>query len=50
MIAQLKKTYLHKPIKILNFLTPVRIEKCLRNVQNILAILTINLVQAESRI
>ena len=30
MIGRFMKTYLHKPIKILQFLTPGRIQKCLR--------------------
>ena len=29
MVGQFKKTHLHRPIKILQFLTPVRIQKCL---------------------
>ena len=30
LAGQYKKTYLHRPIKILQFLTPGRIQKCLR--------------------
>ena len=45
-----KKAYLHTPIKILHFLTPTRIQKCLTQLQNILAFLTINHPQAKSRI
>ena len=29
MVGQFKKAYLHRPIKILHFLTPARIQKCL---------------------
>ena len=29
MVGQFRKTYLHRPIKILHFLTPARIQKCL---------------------
>ena len=29
MIGQFKQGYLHRPIKILHFLTPMRIQKCL---------------------
>ena len=50
MVWQFKKAYLHRPIKILHFLTPTRIQKCLTLLQNILAFLTINHLQAESRI
>ena len=44
---QLKKAYLHKPIKILHFLIPARIQKCLTYLQNILAFLTTNHLQDE---
>ena len=50
MIRQSTKTYLHKPIMILQFLTPERIQKCLSLLQNILAFLTIHHLQGESRI
>ena len=30
MVGQFKKAYLHRPTKILYFLTPARIQKCLR--------------------
>ena len=29
MVGQFKKAYLHRPIKILHFLTPAKIQKCL---------------------
>ena len=45
-----QKTSLHRPINILHFLTPARIQKCLTELQNILAFLTINHPQAEQRI
>ena len=48
MIGQFKKAYLHRPIKILHFLTTARIQKCLIQLQNILAFLTINHLQTES--
>ena len=47
MVDQFKKPLLHRPIKILHFLTPARIQKCLTQHQNILAFLTINHPQAE---
>ena len=50
MIGQFKKTYLHKPIKILEFLAPARIQKCLTQLQNILAILAIQHLQVDSGI
>ena len=50
MVGQFKKTYLHRPIKILYFLTPARIQKCLKKLQNILACLTINHLQVEAYI
>ena len=37
MVGQFKKAYLHRPIKILHFLTPSRIQKCLTYLQNICA-------------
>ena len=30
MVGQFKKAYLHRPIKILHFLTPARIQRCLK--------------------
>ena len=50
MVEQFKKGYLHRPITILHFFTPARTQKCLTEFQNILASLTINQLQAESRI
>ena len=50
MVGQFKKAYLQLPIKILHFLTPVRIQKCLTYLQNIVAFLTINHLQVESHI
>ena len=50
IIGQFMKTYLHRPIKILQFLTPARIQKCSKYLQNILAFLTIRRLQADSRI
>ena len=50
MFGQFKKAYLQRPIKILHFLTPARIQKCLKSIQNILAFLTINHLQADSYI
>ena len=29
MVGQFKKSYFHRPVKILQFLTPNRIQKCL---------------------
>ena len=29
MVGQFKKAYLHRPVQILYFLTPARIQKCL---------------------
>ena len=49
MVGQFKNVYLHRQIKILHFLTATRIEKRLTSLQNILAFLTINHLQAESR-
>ena len=43
-----QEIWLHRQIKILHFLTPTRIQKCLTQLQNILASLTINHLQAES--
>ena len=49
MFGQFKKAYLHRPIKILNFLTPAGIQK--NNIlENILGFLTINNLQTDSRI
>ena len=50
MIRWFKKTYLHKPIKILEFLSRGKIEECLPWFQNISLLSAINHVQAESRI
>ena len=50
MVGQFKKAYLLRPIKILHFLTPTKIQKCVTKLQNILAFLTTNCLQAESRI
>ena len=50
MIRQFEKGYLQRPAKIVHFLTLARIQKCLTQLQNILAFLTINRLQAESRI
>ena len=47
VVGQLKEAYLHKPIKILHFLTPARIQKGLTYLQNILAFLTTNHPQDE---
>ena len=33
MVGQFKKDYLHRPIKFLHFLTPVRIQKCLKTLK-----------------
>ena len=46
MVGQFRKPYLHRPIKILHFLTPGRIQKRLNITSKYLAFLTINL-QAE---
>ena len=46
----IQKTSLHRPIKIPHFLTTARIQKYLTYPQNIVTFLTINHVQAESRI
>ena len=37
MIERLKKTQLPRPIKFLKFLTPARIQKCLTELQHVLA-------------
>ena len=50
MVGQFEKAYLHRPTKILHFLTPSGIQKCFTQLQNILAFLTINHLQADSRI
>ena len=47
MAEQFKKAYLHRPIRILYFLTPARIQKYLTKLQNILVFLRINHLQAE---
>ena len=49
IVGQYKKAYLQRTIKILHFLTPMKIQKCLTKLENILAFLTINHLQAESR-
>ena len=49
MVGQFKKAYLHRPIKILHFLTTARIQKIFTKLQNILAFLTINQLQVEWR-
>ena len=49
MVGQFRKPYLHRPIKILHFLTPGKIQKRLNITSKYLAFLTINL-QAESPI
>ena len=50
IVGKFKKVYLHRPINILHFLAPAIIHKCLTQLQNILAFLTINHLLAESRI
>ena len=50
MVGTFKKTHMHKPVKILRFHTPAKIQKCLTYIQTILAVLTIHNLQAESRI
>ena len=50
MVGQSKKPYLHRTIKILNFLASTRIQKYLTALQNILDFLTTNHLQAESRL
>ena len=47
LVGQFKKAYLHRPINILHFLTPARIQKCLTELLNILGFLTINHLQAK---
>ena len=37
MVEQFMRTYLYRPIKILQFLTPAKIQICLTQLQNILA-------------
>ena len=41
---------LQRPIKLLHFLTPTRIQNCLTHLQNILAFLTVHHLQTESHI
>ena len=48
VIEQLMETYSLRPIKILQFLAPWRTQKCLTEVQNILAFLAIYHLLAES--
>ena len=48
IVGQYKKAYLQRTIKILHFLTPMKIQKCFTKLENILAFLTINHLQAES--
>ena len=43
----IQKSLFAEPIKILHFLIPARIQKCLAQLQNILAFLTRNHLQAE---
>ena len=50
MVGQFRKAYLYRPIKILHFLTPAKIKKCLTYFQNILDFLKINHLQAVWRI
>ena len=50
MAGQIKKACLHRPIKILHFLKPSRIQKYLTEPQNILTFLTLSHLQAKSRI
>ena len=50
MVGKFKKPYLHRPIKILHIPTLARIRKYLTELQNILAFLTINHLQAEWRV
>ena len=50
MVGQFEKAYLHRPIKVLQFLTPVRIQKCLTKLQKKKSFLIINYLQAEQRI
>ena len=53
MVEQLKKAYSYRPrskncrVKVLQFLTPARIQKCLAKLQSISAFLTINNLHAE---
>ena len=49
-VKKYEKAYLQTPFKILRFPTPARIQKCLIQIQNILAFLTVNHLPAESRI
>ena len=44
------KTHLHKPTNIHQFLSREKIQKCLTELQNILAFLAITQMQAESRV
>ena len=50
MIAWFMKTYLYKPINILQFFSRGKIQKCLTSFRNILAFSVISHLQAESRI
>ena len=50
MVGQFKKVYLHRPIKILQFLTLAKIQNCLTELKNILDFLTMRHLQTESRI
>ena len=49
MVWEFRKIGLHRPIKILNFLTSARAQKCLTQLQNISAFLATNHLQAGSR-
>ena len=48
LVGQFKKTYLHRKIKILHFLTTATIQKFLTELQNIFIILAMNHLQGES--
>ena len=48
MVGQFKNAYLHRPIRVLHFLAPARIQKCLTLLPNIFAFLTKNHLQTES--
>ena len=50
MVGQFKETYLHRPSNFLHFLSSAKIQKCLTELGNVLVFLTINHLQAESRI
>ena len=50
MVGQSRKVYMHIPLKILYFVTPAKTQKYLIKRQNILSILAIKHLQAESHI